>query len=811
MVSLQQHIGKALDLVEDLRTILPDSSPIELPSVVVLGCQSAGKSSLIERLSGVQLPQAENLCTRAALVLQMRRSKEAGAPPRFWIWSDGEKGNKQEEIKEAEVKTKILKFTEDLTESSMDITKKKIYLKVERPDLHDYTLIDMPGLVYNPMEGQREDIFHHVRDMLLEVIKPENTLILCVFTVSFFLSSYPLLPFLFPLVFCIHFLFFKQGGTNIEAQESRKLAAEADPEGKRTIGVLTKLDIQLAQSSADELRDVLQQVRVHEKLKLKLGMFAIRNRTQQETREDLPLQQLDIIEKELMKKYGVEDLASLVGMNQLSKRLAEILAKKIRTWIPGALQLIKLEKAKIRERLNNSILCSGELESYRYLFQVAEPLQRRLFELEQGTLPSALMEQSPVNYFKDVYCDEVLKALQEKIVRSSFNGTNKFQEKLKISQGSSLPDFINDRVFEAIALPIVRECCSIIRAAFQDCCGPLREFFIERTKEAVENHPERVQEYFVGICVTYCDIQIRRAIEAVHEAMILEESKVLTLNPSYVTTKTAILEFIMGEDTQSSEWPLEEVVENLRTMAQVGARDSEIHRIFCFQVSLFSYLWIVLQRSLDEIWKLFWCKLIIGADRRFREYLNSLPQKGVVAAMSSTQEERDEGTRLEANLSRYADAEKMVGEFYDLTQLQRPLPLNGFESKGRPERSWDLHLEEEETQEQIFVKVDLKHQSLISLSSSHPKRKDLKVGYIEGESESKLVIEYKPGSDPVCDIKCCLTGNPNREWEFKGSEVSTYKSIWDSLRRTKVLIGIKNEDLGRYKPSPLLLSLTFLN
>mmetsp|Transcript_35563 Transcript_35563/g.55488 ORF Transcript_35563/g.55488 Transcript_35563/m.55488 type:complete len:130 (-) Transcript_35563:94-483(-) len=59
--SIQKHIGEALDLVESLRTILPSSSPLELPSVIVVGCQSAGKSSLIERLSGVALPQVDFL------------------------------------------------------------------------------------------------------------------------------------------------------------------------------------------------------------------------------------------------------------------------------------------------------------------------------------------------------------------------------------------------------------------------------------------------------------------------------------------------------------------------------------------------------------------------------------------------------------------------------------------------------------------------------------------------------------------------------------------------------------------------------
>ena len=205
--SIQKHIGKALDLVEALRAILPSSSPIDLPSVVVVGSQSAGKSSLIERLSGVQLPQAEKLCTRAALVLQMRRSKETDASPRYWIWSEGGKGKVKKEIEESEIADMVVDLTEDLTGNSVDITDKKIYLRVERPDLYDYTLIDMPGLVYSPSEGQREDISQHVRETVLRVIRPENTLILCVFMVPFFF-----LFFFFFFFFFFWYLSLQTGG-----------------------------------------------------------------------------------------------------------------------------------------------------------------------------------------------------------------------------------------------------------------------------------------------------------------------------------------------------------------------------------------------------------------------------------------------------------------------------------------------------------------------------------------------------------------------------------------------------------------------
>merc|ERR1719201_3004671 len=44
-----------------------------LPQFVVCGPQSAGKSSVIRRISGVSLPESSTLCTRVVTLIQMRR------------------------------------------------------------------------------------------------------------------------------------------------------------------------------------------------------------------------------------------------------------------------------------------------------------------------------------------------------------------------------------------------------------------------------------------------------------------------------------------------------------------------------------------------------------------------------------------------------------------------------------------------------------------------------------------------------------------------------------------------------------------
>ena len=64
------ELSKKLGLFERVRHVC-QSVAIPLPGVVVVGEQSAGKSSLLENISGIQFPRAQNTCTRMPCVLTL--------------------------------------------------------------------------------------------------------------------------------------------------------------------------------------------------------------------------------------------------------------------------------------------------------------------------------------------------------------------------------------------------------------------------------------------------------------------------------------------------------------------------------------------------------------------------------------------------------------------------------------------------------------------------------------------------------------------------------------------------------------------
>lgn len=69
-MTTQAEVSKKLDMFESVRHVC-QSVDIPLPGVVVVGEQSAGKSSLLENISGIQFPRAQNTCTRMPCVLSL--------------------------------------------------------------------------------------------------------------------------------------------------------------------------------------------------------------------------------------------------------------------------------------------------------------------------------------------------------------------------------------------------------------------------------------------------------------------------------------------------------------------------------------------------------------------------------------------------------------------------------------------------------------------------------------------------------------------------------------------------------------------
>lgn len=70
---LGRGVNKLMETINHLRTLGVEDIVAPLPKVVVVGDQSAGKSSLIEAISEIKVPRSAGTCTRVCTELLAKR------------------------------------------------------------------------------------------------------------------------------------------------------------------------------------------------------------------------------------------------------------------------------------------------------------------------------------------------------------------------------------------------------------------------------------------------------------------------------------------------------------------------------------------------------------------------------------------------------------------------------------------------------------------------------------------------------------------------------------------------------------------
>uniref|UniRef100_A0A4W3IRZ6 Dynamin-1-like protein n=1 Tax=Callorhinchus milii TaxID=7868 RepID=A0A4W3IRZ6_CALMI len=291
---------------------------IQLPQIVVVGTQSSGKSSVLESLVGRDLlPRGTGIVTRRPLILQLvnvspdEKRKAAGDENGMIL-----PGIEAEEWgKFLHTKNKV-NFTGNLY-LLQGISSEPIHLRIFSTNVVNLTLVDLPGLTKVPVGDQPRDIELQIKDLILRYIGNPNSIILAVTAAN----------------------------TDMATSESLKIAREVDPEGRRTLAVVTKLDLMDAGTDA---MDVL----MGRVIPVKLGIIGIVSRSQLDINNKKIV--ADAIKDEyafLQKKYP--SLANRNGTKHLAKTLNRLLMHHIRDCLPELKTRINVLAAQYQSLLNS--------------------------------------------------------------------------------------------------------------------------------------------------------------------------------------------------------------------------------------------------------------------------------------------------------------------------------------------------------------------------------------------------------------------------------------------------------------------------
>ncbi|CAF3671164.1 unnamed protein product [Rotaria socialis] len=274
-----EKIRPLMDKIDQARSLLSSNDEgIIFPSIVVVGDQSSGKSTLIESLSLVELPKGSGIVTRCPLVLRLRKSNIRGS-----YCLDGNNKTVLDE-KNANILKYIEEETKNVAGNNRNIVKNSIEIQVDDPSVQDLTVVDLPSIARNPIDDQRKE------DSIILRVSPANV--------------------------------------DIGTVESFTIAREIDPEGERTIGVITKSDLganndTLIQQLLMDRPDVLH---------LTLGFIVVRNRS---TDENISLEDARNREKEFFNQHHASSVTShCLGIDALINRLADLYSDRAKKTFP---------------------------------------------------------------------------------------------------------------------------------------------------------------------------------------------------------------------------------------------------------------------------------------------------------------------------------------------------------------------------------------------------------------------------------------------------------------------------------------------
>lgn len=250
----QEH-RELLDVVDKLRSG-GVGRYIDLPQIVVCGDQSSGKSSVLEAISGMTFPTKDNLCTRFATEVILRRAakpfvKFSIAPAADRTPTDKEKlqaftptgsldtldlGHVVDEARELIGVGDQMAFSSDI-----------LRVELSGPQQPHLTMVDLPGLFRAGNRDQSAEDADLVRDLVLSYMKRERTIILAVVSAK----------------------------SDFALQEVTQLARQLDPGGMRTLGLITKPDTLDAGSDSERAYLTLAQ---NNDVHFRLGWHVLRNR-----------------------------------------------------------------------------------------------------------------------------------------------------------------------------------------------------------------------------------------------------------------------------------------------------------------------------------------------------------------------------------------------------------------------------------------------------------------------------------------------------------------------------------------------------
>nr|POE74764.1 interferon-induced gtp-binding protein mx2 [Quercus suber] len=365
-----EHL-ELLDVIDQLRA-QGLNEHLDLPQLIVCGDQSSGKSSVLEAISGVPFPKKDNLCTRFATEVVLRRD-DSMEENHVSVTITPSSMRPHADRVALDAFSRDLQSMADLPDTIAEVTVMMglgatgsafaadiLRLEVRGPHMPQLTIVDLPGLVHSENKFQSAEDIALVNKLVGDYMAQERSVILAVVSAK---NDY---------------------ANQIVLTKTRQV----DPHGCRTLGIITKPDA-LSPGSASETAffDLAQ----NGDIKFSLGWHVVRNPdTNEATQQDPESLEHQFFRSSRMGKID----PSRRGITSLRKRLSEVLFMQIKRELPSLITeiLVATEETRTRlERMGRSRVTFDEKQ--HFVMDLGRKFQALCFAACEGLYENAFFAE----------------------------------------------------------------------------------------------------------------------------------------------------------------------------------------------------------------------------------------------------------------------------------------------------------------------------------------------------------------------------------------------------------------------------------
>ncbi|KAF2479882.1 P-loop containing nucleoside triphosphate hydrolase protein [Neohortaea acidophila] len=370
--SLQNKDSRqVMDIVDRLRRS-GLSGELQLPQLVVCGDQSSGKSSVLEAITEIPFPRKENLCTRFATEIILRRATSPSIstkiiPDKFRAATEKTRleGFKASIVDFSELPnlideaTKLMEAGRDEGSGQRAFFRDVLSIEIAGPGRPHLTLVDLPGLIHTDTQYQSKEDVELIHGLVQDYISEKRTIMLAVVSAK----------------------------NDYANQVILKKCRDVDPKGLRTLGIITKPDYLEAGSAGEQAFIDLANNR---DVTLSLGWHMLKNRSAKEINNTFG--ERNASEAAFLSKGSYRDLpADSLGIEALRTRLSHLLYKHLKTELPA---LQKELNEKLIE-VTHGLELLGDKRS--------TPQEQRRFLMTVGTNYQDIVNAAVKGHYEDTF------------------------------------------------------------------------------------------------------------------------------------------------------------------------------------------------------------------------------------------------------------------------------------------------------------------------------------------------------------------------------------------------------------------------